>query len=652
MSEITEQRLATAGWSIGVFAIALVGFGWVVFAAFWAAPGVHNIDGLVYHAMIDAFARQGSLFVSNGYEEHGTEALKIFLMRDAGGRLAPQYPGGWGIVAAPAYLALGLRGVILLNAVASALTLPLVWLAARALFEDRRLATQAALIYGLATFAVVYAFGVWPHGVTTFLVTAAVAAVVVGWRGTPAAELRGALIAGLVLGLGVNIRVDALFAAAPLGIWLLGAGRRPYAGLGLLLAGLVPGLAIATAINQAKFGIPSPVTYGMSEGGTSVGYDAQLAPLVVAGALAALALGMTRVRAVLFRPAGLTLTAVGGLALLLALPGPREALIRIAEGFWVLVIDFQAHPVPSRGLTVTEDGTIRAYGLVKKALLQSLPYAAAVLVLAPRLWRGPDRAAVVFCALFVGLGIVPFAFSSWHGGMANNMRYFLNLVPVLVILSAAALREIAALAEGRAALAMAAVLAIGGGAIVYGVEQGYPLNFVFQHTLPNAVILGVTGLSVLIFVTQGTMRGGIATTLRGLVALGLLIAFFSAWVFDLQVSQQRRAITAGMVELSRDLPGNALVVTFTPEAAGFRLNRPPALTAQANFMTRKIDAGQTALVARAFAEGRPVFAHGRFLAEQMLAKGAAGALAPRYGIAEDLDLYEMTPPDGVGGDAR
>jgi hypothetical protein len=232
------------------------------------------------------------------------------------------------------------------------------------------------------------------------------------------------------------------------------------------------------------------------------------------------------------------------------------------------------------------------------------------------------------------------------------MRYFLNLVPVLVILSAAALREIAALAEGRAALAMAAGLAIGGGAIVYGAEQGYPLNFVFQHTLPNAVVLGVAGLSVLILVTQGTVRGGIAATLRGLVALGLLIAFFSAWVFDLQVSQQRRAIMAGMVELSRDLPGNALVVTFTTEAAGFRLNRPPALTAQANFMTGKIDAGLTALIAHAFAEGRPVFAQGRFLAEQMLAKGAAGTLAPRYGIAENLDLYEMTPPDGAGGDAR
>ncbi len=132
-------------------------------------------------------------------------------------------------------------------------------------------------------------------------------------------------------------------------------------------------------------------------------------------------------------------------------PRRRQALLSIAEGVWILIVDFQAHPAPAHGLTVMADDTIRMHGLVKKALLQSLPYAAAVLVLAPRIWRGPDRAAAVFCPLFAGLGIVPFAFGNWHGRMANNMRYFLNLVPVLVILSAVALREIAALAGVGAA---------------------------------------------------------------------------------------------------------------------------------------------------------------------------------------------------------
>jgi hypothetical protein len=498
-----------------------------------------------------------------------------------------------------------------LNAVASALTLPLIWLAARALFADYRLATQAGLIYGLATFAIDYAFGFWPHGVTTFLVTAAVAAVVTGWRGTPAAELRGALIAGLVLGFGVNIRVDALFAAAPICVWLLGVGRQPYLALGLLLIGLVPGLAIATAINMTKFGILSPLTYGMSGGKTSLGFYAQLAQLVAAGALIALALGLARVRAALFHPVGLTLAMISVFILLLAVPGLREILLKIARGVWVLVVDFQAHPASARGMDMMEDGTFLMFGVVKKALLQSLPYAAAITILAPRLWRGPDRAAVTFCVLFIGLGILPFAFGNWHGGASTNMRYFLNFVPVLAILTSVALREISALDQGRSAYAIIAVLAISTGSLAYGAWRGYPLYFTFQQTLSNTVVFGIT-------------------------------------ILYLRITQTKRALTAEMSELSHDLPDNALVVTYSPEFAGFRLNRPPALTAVNNIFSPEIDAALSALVEHAFAEGRPVFAQSRALAEQMAAKGLTEVLTPRYGLDEDREFYELAAPDYTG----
>jgi hypothetical protein len=647
MSEGIKQPQSTEG-SLGVIALVLVGLGWVVFAAFWAAPGVLIIDGFVYQAMIDSFARQGSFFVTNGIDEYGDGPLWIALMRNVGGQLAPQYPGGWGVIAAPAYLAGGIRGVIVLNAVASALTLPLIWLAARALFSDHRLATTAALIYGLATFAIDYAFGFWPHGVTIFLVTAAIAAVATGWRGTPAAEMRGALIAGLVLGIGVNIRVDALFAAAPICVWLLGVGRRPYGSLGLLLVGLVPGLAVATAINLMKFGIPSPLTYGLSGGATSLGYYAQLAPLMAVGMLTALALGLARVRAALYHPLGLTLAMTGVFMLLLVVPGLREILLKIAGGAWVLVVDFQAHATPAHGMTVLEDGTFLMHGVVKKALLQSLPYAAVILILAPKLWRGPDRAAVTFCILIIGLGILPYAFGTWHGGASTNMRYFLNFVPVLAILTAAALREISVLARDQSAYAMIAILAVGAGSLAYGVWRGYSLDFTFQQTLSNAVVFGITVLSVMTLVTRGRVRGDIATTLRGLVILSLMAAFFSAWYFDFRITQTKRALTVEMTELSRDLPENALVVTYFPVFAGFRLNRPPALTAIGNIFSTEIDATLSALVSRALADGRPVFAQSRVLAEQMVAKGLTEGLTPRYGIDKDREFYELAPPNNTG----
>lgn len=652
MSETTEQRLSSARWTRGEAIVALVGVVWVAVAAFWAVPGVLTIDGFVYQAMIDAFARNGSLFIGNGYEEYGSEALALPLSPIVDGRLAPQYPGGWGILAAPAYAAAGLRGVILVNALASALTLPLIWQAARALFDDRRLAVHAALIYGLATFAVDYAFGVWPHGIATFLVTAALAAVATGWRGPPAAELRGALVAGLAIGAGINLRVDAFFAVAPLAIWLLGAGRRPYASLALLLAGLVPGLLVAAAINHAKFGSFSPFAYGKSEGRVSLEYYAELALLTAVAGLAALVLGLPHVRAVAYRPRLLGLATVGVFAVLLAAPATRELLLRLAQGFWILVVDLQAHPLPALGMTVAEDGTIETFGVLKKALLQSLPYAAVVIILMPRLWRGPDRAALALCFLFVLLLMVPFAYSTWHGGAAKNMRYFLSSLPALAILSAAALREIGSMAQPRPRLAACAMLAVAGAALLFGALRGYGSDYVVEATLPNLIAGSIVALSILTLLARGEARGTSATVLGAVVGIGLLSAFASGWIFDLRQSQYQRGMNLEMAWLTQDLPAEALVVTDNPKFLALRVNRPPALTAQTDFYSGDVGPELVALVGRAFAEGRPVFAQGLSAAKQLVAKGASAGFSPRYGIVDVLEVYRMSPSGEATGASR
>lgn len=641
-SESAESRSSTAWLQPGKVALALVGLGWIALAAFWAAPGVFIVDGFVYQAMIDAFARNASLFVDNGLGDFGAEALTLHQMREAGNQLAPQYPGGWGIIASPAYLAGGVRGVMLVNATAAALTLPLIWASARALFEDPRLAIHAALIYAFATFAVEYALGFWPHAVTTFLVTAAVAAVVTAWRA--GAELRGAAIAGLVLGLALNIRVDALIAAVPLGVWLLGAGQRPYAAVAILSAGLIPGLLAAAAINHAKFGIVSPLTYGTERGATALGHYAGLAPLAIAGATGALALGLPRIRAVLYRPPGLAAVGLGILGLALMVPETRQVLARIAQGFWVLAVDFQSHPAPARGLEELPDGTSRMFGLVKKALLQSVPFAAAALVLVPGLWRGSRRAALAFCFLFVGLGILPFAFSTWHGGKSSNMRYFLNFLPVLAILAAASLHHLRGLAVVSSRPALIAVMAAAGGAVLYAGWRGYPVEFLVQHTLPTAVMLGLGALAIPLWLSRGATRGTVARAMLGLFTLGLGTAAAIGWGVDLAVSQQLRARNAEIARLAHDLPPDALVISTAPEEAGFRLNRPPALTAHVNFVTDEVGPELVRLVDRAFSEGRPVYVQGKALATRFVSAGTALDATPLWALPDHLAFYRLIPP--------
>ncbi len=138
--------------------------------------------------------------------------------------------------------------------------------------------------------------------------------------------------------------------------------------------------------------------------------------------------------------------------------------------------------------------------------------------------------------------------------------------------------------------------------------------------------------------TRGALRGTLASALRGLLVYGLMIAFVSGWMLDVQIARHLRAANAELAELSADLPRDALVVTFAPEAAGFRVNRPPALTAQADFRSGKIDPALGALVMKAFAEGRPVFAQGARLAGQMVERGLAADGAPRYGIGGPREL--------------
>ena len=89
-------------------------------------------------------------------------------------------------------------------------------------------------------------------------------------------------------------------------------------------------------------------------------------------------------------------------------------------------------------------------------VFKQLPYAALVMVLLPRLIRGPDRAPLALCGLFMLCFVAFFSLNTWHGGAGNNMRYFLNIVPVVAILSALALREISSVAGRRPAIAVIA----------------------------------------------------------------------------------------------------------------------------------------------------------------------------------------------------
>ncbi len=410
-------------------------------------PGYLSIDEGIYHQMTQSFARSGSLEVWNGYEEFASDELVFMLHRPYEGRLLPQYPYLYPVLAWPFYKAAGYQGLFYLNSLAFLGVGFLCFATARRLTGDRELALNAVLILVLATFAWEYSQAAWPHAVALLFAAGGV------WLAVAALQSdnrrRAALLAlcsGLVTGFGAGVRIDVFFVLPALVLPFLFLAKprlAPAAAAGL---GLLPGLAALSLTNHAKFGVWSPFSYGTHSGATSLSSYAPLALFGLAG-LAALWV-LTRPRALAaIRRRPWTLPAAGIVlaAALAAWPAAWAIVARLADGAWQLLVDFRG-----RDLAIIEPGLERGPqgGMVylralKKSLLQSLPWLPLVALPLARLARDGPAArglTVLFLALASYIGV--YSYFAWHGGLSLNLRYFTPVLPFLAIFGAMGWREL------------------------------------------------------------------------------------------------------------------------------------------------------------------------------------------------------------------
>lgn len=614
----------------------------LVYAMAVAIPNVFTIDGLIYVAMAKAMAEHGSFAISNGFETYRSPSLDLLFLVPVGDRLVPQYPGGWAFLAAPFYMLGGLRGLFLLNALATIGTIWLIRDTSRELFASPRAATAAALIFAFATFAFDYAGAVWPHAVTVAGIAAATAAAARAWRrASPAWALAG----GLALGIAVNFRVDAAFAAPAIGFWLLAASSRPWANAGAFAAGMLPGLLGSAVINQMKFGIFSPITYGRSgaDGATSIGFYADLLPFAVAAAVPLLLLGSQRARRIAYHPGVLALLAAVAVAVALV-PGIRPVVLRLLTGTAALVVDIQTFRDAFQSDLVTEmpDGTITLFGYPKKALLQSLPWLAGCLILAPGLLRGRDRAGLALLVLLPLALVLPFAWSAWFGGRGNHMRYMVNLFPALAILGGMALDRLASEPGRSRILGLYAAGAATAAGLGYGLLRARESLYILQNSLPNALAASLAVL-VLAVVLGGALavRPALVSAARGVFTAALAMAFVSAWGLDLAVHQARRAKLAGIAEAARTLPPDAVIQSVRAEAFFERVGQGAGIVA---VVARGGELYDRDFIRRVLAEGRQVYVQQEGLARIMVDEGIAGSYEPAASLDSQDNLYRIAPP--------
>jgi len=522
----------------------------VVVAAGFSAGGHINLDEAIYHVMARDFLATGGPRLWNGYAEFPTRELTFPAVRVHDGQLVSQYPQLFAALAAPFYYLLGYDGLFVLNAVAFAGVVWLTFWLARRLFAAPGLALNACLILVFATYAWEYTQATLPHTLSMLWVLGSLCLAVSALKASDARRsLRLALAAGLLAGFGVGVRLDVIFVlpalVAPfffLDPW------KPRHGLAAVL-GTMPGLAVMAALNHDKFGIASPFTYGLSEPGKAMSLGSYLA-LAAVGGLALLAVWLAtrpRLRPLIAeRRLAVSLVGTGLVALVLLAPHGWALVSRFADGLYQLLIDFRIRDLAlgNGGLSRGASGSMIYMGGLKKSLLQSCPYLAALAVPLWAILRRPaDRRAIAWLFMVPATYLSIYGYFAWHGGSGLNLRYFLPILPLTSILTAYAWNALATdLAPWvRRALplvgsAVAALFVL----VVLVPDRG--IEALEPYLLTAPLLLG--GLVFLSAAVALACRAGAARAGRNLFALTMIVAMvwagMVAFAYDLPKSFQRR----------------------------------------------------------------------------------------------------------------
>ncbi len=250
-------------FEIKAFFLGLLCIAHFLLTFFYAAPGPLSVDEAIYHWMTRSFSERGSLDIWNGYEEFASPELHHKYIRVREGRLIPQYPSLFSVLALPFYRVFGFFGLFVMNALAFLGVVVICFFTARKLFGDAELALDSCLILILATFAWEYSQAAWPHMFALLFVMAAFyLSISAYFSGTRRKSFCLAMASGAIAATGLGLRLDGILVFPALFLpFLFARPARLREVLGLLV-GTLPAIAVLSAINEAKFGIFSPFSYG------------------------------------------------------------------------------------------------------------------------------------------------------------------------------------------------------------------------------------------------------------------------------------------------------------------------------------------------------------------------------------------------------
>lgn len=532
------------------------------------------IDEVVYAEMTRGLTSGQGFTFDNGYSEIASPELLTTHMRvTADGELTGQYPYGLSLLVAPLFALLGIRGIMLANAVALVPVVALTWWLARRLLKDRWIATCSTVVLLAATYLWEYSIAIWPHMIALGLSLGGLVAMLKATDGDSGKSIRNGAFSGLLFGLAVFCRFDSILFAPVLALTIY--QRRPLAArtVPAFIVGTLPAVFALILSNYVRWGTLTPLTYGGS-------ITDWLLPIVATGiALVAVVwgavIGMKKLPN-LHRSIKLLL-GVAACAGLLVIPTTRRLAFDSLVGAWTLIVDLRRYPlVDTPGLQRLADGTLLYAGTVKKSLLQSLPYAPLIGLPLITQWRTEyRRAMLIFIApvlAFVGF----YSPRAWHGGLSFNLRYFLPLIPFVAILTAWSLklaidRFSPGLDLGRLGRRMAvATLAIFAAARLALPSIG---GTAWLLSIPPLVIAACVAVAIAVLLVRTSRLAANVTLALGLT--GLVWAGAVAFGYDTTATMSIRNAHASTSEAIAELieDGSLLVVDWPDNTFGVKDHR-------------------------------------------------------------------------------
>jgi hypothetical protein len=401
-------------------------------------PGVFSVDESHYLLAADAFAKEGSFHIDNGFERYPAEALLFFytLVPDAVEQLGTvaTVPPYHAVLAAPYLWVLGLNGLFILNLICFAATCIAVRRLASRLQPEGHFAAVTASVFMLGSFGLEYSLGIWPHALSQTLIAWALEAFLCAResRGRRALLLAG--LSGLLASVATGVRIQNILMLPILLVtarWALGYSWRILAAH---LAGWVPPLVGYSLINLHRLDTLNPFTYGTR---TSLDFLSGHSWVLLAIAAGCAGLWFLWRK---FRWRGLLPGLLLGAAVALAVSPALRTLL----GHWLSMAGFHLVDtafVPAEGIAVTGStssqlGQVLYGGVLKKGLLEVAPFLVlALLVLLGRPLQPETSRVLRFLGggALLGLALLPLVATS--GGFCFNPRYLLELLPALLVAS-------------------------------------------------------------------------------------------------------------------------------------------------------------------------------------------------------------------------